>query len=877
MKNVSIVILVALFLTGTLLAQNKQYLPGDNFPLFNVTFSYTGCSTIFDATSNATPQNIIQECNNPNRIHIACMYAPPGDGIAFPNRKTRYYTSTDRGQSWSFIVTVPDIRSGYPAITLTSDNKALIANHSNADGLGNRTYFYIDILSGLGSFTQLHSPDSIKLLWPRVLTTNSISLTNKFIGIGIPGGTSGMTNILVGQSLSAPGTFSPTQFYYFSNPECYTIARGSDGRIGIVYHNGDSINPVDYGSVFFIESTDNGTTFSSPLKIFKADMLHTGDSLGAFRGIQIVYQENVPKVVFEVVKQNEFGSFFQNSGKNCIRFWSSNLPGNDPYRSIIIADTSIIGYHPIINIAPPTNNDAFTNICRPTIGASVDGTGLFVAFNVPSSNKGGSIDTVSFMDVWLTYSVNNGLNWITPSKITPVSPIKDWTYPSISPSNDNTSSNYYVNMLMLSDSIPGSYIAHTQNGESNAKYMFARVEIPRTLPSAPILMLPENGSTSQPKNPILKWNPVPNATSYQVQISLDSTFTTILFDSANITSTSIQIPQNILNINTKYFWRVNASNASGSGPWSAIWNFTVDTVPFYSISGTVRYKDNNQPVSTGYVKIMKLNTTNLNIITFDSVLIQTNGVYTFPSIRKDADYYISPYPNSTTQNDNFVPTYYPSEILWERATPVSVNTNLTNIDINVYRAFDSVGYNTIIGNISIINSPSSVLKDVIVYAKKDANFHRFSISNLYGQYTLNNLLSANYKLYFSRLGYRSDSISISLLNGQSTNSIDFQMIPYISGITNNVNIIPLSFNLYQNYPNPFNPVTKIKFDIPKTSNVVLKIFDITGREITKLFNSKLQAGRYELTWDASRYASGLYFVRIETNSYVNTKKMILIK
>ncbi|MCX6165153.1 MAG: T9SS type A sorting domain-containing protein, partial [Ignavibacteriae bacterium] len=79
------------------------------------------------------------------------------------------------------------------------------------------------------------------------------------------------------------------------------------------------------------------------------------------------------------------------------------------------------------------------------------------------------------------------------------------------------------------------------------------------------------------------------------------------------------------------------------------------------------------------------------------------------------------------------------------------------------------------------------------------------------------------------------------------------------------------------YPNPFNPVTKIKFDLPKISDVIVKIYDVTGREIAKLINSKLQAGKYELTWNASQFSSGLYFIRIETNTFSDTKKMVLIK
>jgi len=81
------------------------------------------------------------------------------------------------------------------------------------------------------------------------------------------------------------------------------------------------------------------------------------------------------------------------------------------------------------------------------------------------------------------------------------------------------------------------------------------------------------------------------------------------------------------------------------------------------------------------------------------------------------------------------------------------------------------------------------------------------------------------------------------------------------GITQNGKLIPETFCLYQNYPNPFNPSTKIKFDIPTVGTrhaVSLRIYDILGREIATLVNGQLNAGTYEIEWNASNYPSGVY-------------------
>ncbi len=107
------------------------------------------------------------------------------------------------------------------------------------------------------------------------------------------------------------------------------------------------------------------------------------------------------------------------------------------------------------------------------------------------------------------------------------------------------------------------------------------------------------------------------------------------------------------------------------------------------------------------------------------------------------------------------------------------------------------------------------------------------------------------------------------------------------GTGNNGNTIPETFYLYQNYPNPFNPATKIKIDIPKITggdmpDVKLEIFNITGKSAGFIVNQKLNPGRYEFVWNASLYASGIYFYKITVAhdgkiDFIDAKKMVLSK
>jgi hypothetical protein len=90
-------------------------------------------------------------------------------------------------------------------------------------------------------------------------------------------------------------------------------------------------------------------------------------------------------------------------------------------------------------------------------------------------------------------------------------------------------------------------------------------------------------------------------------------------------------------------------------------------------------------------------------------------------------------------------------------------------------------------------------------------------------------------------------------------------------------LISVEYFLLQNYPNPFNPKTKIKYSIPHTSNVVIKVFDVLGNEIETLVNEEKQNGTYEITWYAESLPSGVYFYQLRAGDFVETKKMVLLR
>jgi hypothetical protein len=104
-----------------------------------------------------------------------------------------------------------------------------------------------------------------------------------------------------------------------------------------------------------------------------------------------------------------------------------------------------------------------------------------------------------------------------------------------------------------------------------------------------------------------------------------------------------------------------------------------------------------------------------------------------------------------------------------------------------------------------------------------------------------------------------------------------QFVDNLIGIKPVSGNVPSYYFLYQNYPNPFNPVTVINYELPITNYVKLAVYNILGKEITVLVNEKQSPGKYEITWNAANYPSGIYFYKLVAGDYSATKKMMLVK
>jgi len=134
----------------------------------------------------------------------------------------------------------------------------------------------------------------------------------------------------------------------------------------------------------------------------------------------------------------------------------------------------------------------------------------------------------------------------------------------------------------------------------------------------------------------------------------------------------------------------------------------------------------------------------------------------------------------------------------------------------------------------------------------------------------NGVMHPNNYSYMVWMVFNKDSAGFSTLDARGK-------LVIIGSIRQIGSVIPDQYSLSQNYPNPFNPITNVKFSIIKVEHIKLVVYDITGREVQTLVNESLHPGTYETSFDGSLLTSGVYFYKLITNGFTETKKMLMLK
>jgi hypothetical protein len=396
-------------------------------------------------------------------------------------------------------------------------------------------------------------------------------------------------------------------------------------------------------------------------------------------------------------------------------------------------------------------------------------------------------------------------------------------------------------------------------------------------PSPPTLLSPANGATNVVLTPALDWSDVSGAVKYRVQLSLVSNFSTTLADDSTLTLSQYSVPPGLLAYNTLYYWRAAAKNATSWSSFSDAWSFTTMS----PISPPVLLYPANGDTGIVVTPLMDwsdvTNATKyrLQISAFSSfavlwvdkyVLAPESGYQVQPGVLAyNSRYFWRVKSFTDTDSSAYSATYYfftkihasaESEISSEIEESKTLDLNWLNSD-RIESITIEISTDTLFTELAMKIDNQKLVKEVTIPTS-----------------TLD-----NYSTYFWRVKVT-----------ESNDRIYYSPIMvFVTGMVKRITSekiqteLPTKFALYQNYPNPFNPVTKIKFDIPVVNGrdrlltAQLVIYDILGREITTLVNMQLLPGSYEVEWNAGNYPSGVYYYRLITDTYTETRKMVLIR
>ena len=420
---------------------NKVELPQE----LTFNFVYTGVFTGHDIQSNGTPQQIWQDPNNPFNVHAVFIHS--GETSAWTDRAGIYLYSSDMGLNWTNMgiiqTSLQFTRGGFPSISGLNDGRPIVGLHTNDSVTVTRTQIYIRNTPGTEWLR--YDPGSTSIgnpLFPKVLGLGNDQTYFAALSEGI------CINSLTVSSGSFTG-------YNCSDlnaaPERYCLEKSEDESIIGFAYIGGSNDSLTFGNVYYRQSSDGGVTWSDPITIFQYD--YSVDSLGAFRGLDMIFIENIPYVVFEIVKQNFSMQTYDPQAPNRIMLWSPEV--NNGMAMLLAGAGLNVPHNPVYTISFP--NDILVPVSGPTIGRSAAGNALFIAFTVVTENifHWGALDSTSYTAGYFMYSLDEGNNWTAPAKFTPDYPLLEWRYFSISPTNAVSLGDCYLQIAAQADSLPG--------------------------------------------------------------------------------------------------------------------------------------------------------------------------------------------------------------------------------------------------------------------------------------------------------------------------------------------------------------------------------------------------------------------------------------
>ncbi|MGA9364840.1 MAG: LamG-like jellyroll fold domain-containing protein [Bacteroidota bacterium] len=431
-----------------------------------------------------------------------------------------------------------------------------------------------------------------------------------------------------------------------------------------------------------------------------------------------------------------------------------------------------------------------------------------------------------------------------------------------------------------------------------------------TVLPAPVLATPANGATGIATNPTLTWNASSGATSYRVQVSTKSTFESTIADQSGITTTSYALSG--LATNTSYYWHVNATNSGGTSAYSTTSSFTTVTalpglVASYAFSEgtgtTTADSSGNQLTGTisgaswttqgKYGNALSFNGTGSYVNLYNPTQLCLTGSMTLCAwinasaypvgdgtiIAKSTStagwqlkttsgqgafiFAIAVSPNSTSitqRNSNTVGClntwYHVAGVYngWPRALDIFVNGVLYN------------------GNLAGTIPTTQYNSSVNVYIGKRFGSGNHYFSGIIDQVHVYNRALTSTEIQTDMNSWSCGSPSAAWIPGSGSENASALAV-----MAGRESEIPSEYRLEQNFPNPFNPSTVFEFALPKQTHVKLEMFNLLGERVAAVVDETLSAGYYSVPFNGVSLATGVYFYRMQTDDFVQTKKLLILK
>ncbi|MEX0608998.1 MAG: T9SS type A sorting domain-containing protein [Balneolaceae bacterium] len=395
---------------------------------------------------------------------------------------------------------------------------------------------------------------------------------------------------------------------------------------------------------------------------------------------------------------------------------------------------------------------------------------------------------------------------------------------------------------------------------SNTYHFTTKMEIPEI----PILLAPEDNETETDTAVVLTWNHSPRADSFTVELLLDDD---VIFDDTGEDTTAIVTG---LLHDTEYEWRVKSSNSTGESDWSSFFSFTTkqeDNDPPLVIHalGEILLEEDFSQESAGALNEVfsdpEGELLSFEIVRFDTLLFTANIENDTLRLASVQDMYGTGnvvIKASDNKNQEVFDTLK-VEILSVNDLP-----QITGLaDTLTFRNDEELtfGLDTSVTDVedqlSDMQAKLSVQpNDIIAEFDEDDWTITLTASDFEGEGSLTITVTD------SENGKAQATIVV-VVEMETSNELD-------SGI-------PDQFALLQNYPNPFNPTSQIRFDLPYAAEVKIEVYSMLGQKVATLTDRRYNAGKHKVNFEAAALSSGIYIYRILAGSFVQTKKMTLVK